>query len=367
MANEDKHATLLAWLQTALELELSTIPPYMIALLSIREKANREPANLIRGVMIEEMLHMALVSNVLNAVGGAPRLGPDNIPSYPLQMNFEGQSFRDRKFPVDLARFSQRSVGTFMDIERPEGLFPLVAAKFVEIDVPGLTIGEFYNKVIKLLEELDAGGALFIGDPSRQLHDDYYWGGGNRIIPVNDLVSAKEALNIVITQGEGAWHRPGGKGVAFTPGAPLKMGHYFRFAEISYGRHYAESDDPARKPTGAPLPVDYSDDGVYPIKANPKASDYEKTKKLAELNDAFNIRYTEMLRQLEQAFSGTPKTLYTAIMNGMHGLPPLATTMMQTKIDGDPDGNTGCPTFGWTAVAEARDPLPEVNVRAALR
>src|SRR4051794_4589696 len=106
MANDDQKATLLSWLQTAIELELSTIPPYLVALLSIRNTANREAADLIRGTMIEEMLHLALVANVLNAVGGTVQLGPDNIPSYPLRMNFEGKNFKDRDFPVNLAPFS---------------------------------------------------------------------------------------------------------------------------------------------------------------------------------------------------------------------------------------------------------------------
>ena len=66
----DNKAKLLGWLQKAIELELATIPPYLVALLSIELQGNREPAELIRSVMIEEMLHLVLVSNVLNAVGG---------------------------------------------------------------------------------------------------------------------------------------------------------------------------------------------------------------------------------------------------------------------------------------------------------
>ena len=41
MANEDKRATLLTRLQTAIELEWSTIPPYMVAVLSMKLTANR--------------------------------------------------------------------------------------------------------------------------------------------------------------------------------------------------------------------------------------------------------------------------------------------------------------------------------------
>src|ERR1043166_7123908 len=161
MANEDKYKELLGWLQTALELELSTIPPYMVALLSIHTDANREAADLVRGVMIEEMLHMALVANVLNAVGGAPRIDKETIPSYPLELEFDGKKFRDRDFPVSLAAFSKEQISTFMQIEAPEDLVKPRALEFKRIVVRGLTIGQFYLNIVALLEELDAEGNLF--------------------------------------------------------------------------------------------------------------------------------------------------------------------------------------------------------------
>ena len=317
MAKENKRATLLAQLQTAFELEWSTIPPYMVAILSTKLTANREAANLIRGVMMEEMLHMALVANVLNAVGGTVHIGPDNVPSYPLRL------FKDRNVTLNLAPFSAENVATFMKIEEPQ-----------------TSVGKFYRGIVALLEELDKKGKLFTGDPSRQLHDDYYWGGGNEIIPVKDLDSAKRALSIVIDKGEGAGEHP-----PFTPEAPLQMAHYYRLAEVHYKRLYVPGDDPAKRPTGPALPVDYK--AVHPIKVNPKASNYKRGSKLARLNDAFNSRYTMMLRQLSQALTGMPQVLYTAIMNGMHGSTSTALEMMKTPIEGDKNGRTGCPTFDW--------------------
>lgn len=324
MANEDKRATLLTRLQTAFELEWSTIPPYMVAILSTKLTANREAANLIRGVMMEEMLHMALVANVLNAVGGTVHIGPDNVPSYPHQL------FKDRDLKINLAPFSAENIATFMKIEEPR-----------------TSVSAFYRGIITLLEELDAAapGKLFTGDPARQLYDDYYWGAGNQIIPVKDLDSAKRALDVVMEKGEGAGEHP-----PFTPEAPLQMAHYYRFAEIHYQRHYLPSDDPAKPPTGPALPVDYSE--VHPIKINPTG--YASDPKLAELNDAFNSRYTMMLRQMAQALTGMPKVLYTAIMNGMHGSTSTALEMMTTPIEGDPEGRTGCPTFDWLDKAEAK-------------
>ncbi len=317
MANEDKRSTLLARLQTAIELEWSTIPPYMVAILSMKLTANREAANLIRGVMMEEMLHMALVANVLNAVGGTVHIGPDNVPSYPRRL------FKDRDVPMNLAPFSAENVATFMKIEEPR-----------------TSVGEFYRSIVALLAELDAAGTLFTGDPARQLQENYYWGAGNQIIPVHDLDSAKKALDVVISKGEGAGERP-----PFTPGDQLAMAHYYRFSEIHYQRLYQTGDDPAKPPTGEALPIDYA--AVHPIKVNPRPGSYAPGTKLARLNDAFNSRYTMMLRQLLQALTGEPQVLYTAIMNGMHGSTSTALDMMNTPIPDDPAGRTGCPTFEW--------------------
>jgi hypothetical protein len=323
MASENKRAALLARLQTAIELEWSTIPPYMVAILSMKLTANREAANLIRGVMMEEMLHMALLANVLNAVGGTVHIGPDNTPSYPRRC-FEG-----RDFQVNLAPFSAENVETFMKIEEPD-----------------TSVHKFYQGIVALLEELAGQGNLFTGDPARQLYDDYYWGGGNQIIPVKDLESAKKALGIVMDKGEGAGERP-----PFTPDAPLQMAHYYRFAEIHYQRLYKPGDDPKKPPTGEALPIDYK--AVHPIRSNPKAAYYAPGTKLAKLNEAFNSRYTMMLRQLLQALTGTPLVLYTAIMNGMHGSTSTALEMMTTPIPDDPQGRTGCPTFDWLDKAGA--------------
>ena len=54
-----------------------------------------------------------------------------------------------------------------------------------------------------------------------------------------------------------------------------------------------------------------------------------------------------MLLQLQEALSGNPKVLYTAIMNGMHNLSPIASQIMALPIEGDAQGRHGCPTFEW--------------------
>src|SRR4051812_1167970 len=71
-------------LQWAIELEHATIPPYLCALYSLDPARNPEAAQVVGTVLAEEMIHLALAANLLNAVGGAPRLDtPDLLPPYP--------------------------------------------------------------------------------------------------------------------------------------------------------------------------------------------------------------------------------------------------------------------------------------------
>ena len=63
-------------LQTAIELEHSTLPPYLSAYWSIHgDSIHAEHSKkFFLTVIQEEMLHMAMACNILNAVGGTPLL-----------------------------------------------------------------------------------------------------------------------------------------------------------------------------------------------------------------------------------------------------------------------------------------------------
>src|ERR1700730_11757675 len=70
----------LELLQMAIELEFSTLPPYLYALHSIMPGTNAEASSRIRFVAMEEMVHMCLACNILNALGRNPVL---TAPTYP--------------------------------------------------------------------------------------------------------------------------------------------------------------------------------------------------------------------------------------------------------------------------------------------
>src|SRR3954465_5321574 len=67
-------ASLQEHLQWAIELEHFTIPPYLCALYSLDMDRNADAAEVIASVVIEEMLHLPLAANLLNAVGGRPQI-----------------------------------------------------------------------------------------------------------------------------------------------------------------------------------------------------------------------------------------------------------------------------------------------------
>ena len=71
-------------LQTAMEIEHATIPPYMTASATLMTGNNADIQNRLRDVFIQEMFHLTLAANILNAVGGKPSLNyPGFIPDYP--------------------------------------------------------------------------------------------------------------------------------------------------------------------------------------------------------------------------------------------------------------------------------------------
>ena len=354
--------TVIAKLQRAVELELSTIPPYLTAFFSIQPGTNQDAASIIRSVFLEEMLHMILAGNVLSSIGGHLKLNQNNIPEYPLLLDFEGKAFKDREFLVNLARLSPRSLCTFLQIELPSDWdWEATQGKFCdkfkddgeddqEFDVHGYTIGDFYDGIKRDLEALVAqhGGnesEVFIGNVDHQIGENFYWSGGGRPVIVTDLTSAFKAIDEIIEQGEGSPPVSVLDGDHKYFGQPEEVAHFFRFNEILMERYYQDDDDPLKPPTGEKFEVDYKK--VQPIKPNCKSTDFIYTPALEELNNQFNYNYTLMLKQIEQGFNGTPHILYTAIRNGMQNLVPLAVQMTNIPIYLDPFNRTGAPSFEW--------------------
>ena len=336
--------SLRAHLQTAIEIEHATLPPYMCALYSIRDDQNAEAAEVVHSVFMEEMLHLTLAANLLNAVGGRPRLeSPNLLPAHPATLPHS-----DGSVVVAVQPFSPPAVAAFMAIERPgEPAGPPEDDRFE-------TIGQFYAAIAQALETLavEIGeDALFSGDPARQVTGTAYYGGAGGIIAVTDLASARRAPEEIVEQGEGLDHGSiwDGERSMFHPDRD-EVGHYFRFLELRDGRRHAPGDTPRSGPTGEPLDVDW--DAVHPMRPNPRRADHNPGSPARLALDAFARDYCGVLHLLERTFNGSPALLAVAT-GAMYALKAQAVALMQTPYDDD-SGQTLGPAFEWISPQERR-------------
>ncbi|MDJ0681677.1 MAG: ferritin-like protein [Xenococcaceae cyanobacterium MO_167.B52] len=341
------------YLKQAMMIEHATIPPYMTALYSIKPGSNIEAFQIIRSVAVEEMLHLVLAANVYNAVGGDIRntLSSDEfIPKYPTTL-----PTGETDFKVGLGKFSPETIDTFLSIERSKevdegqpivGPRPsqnnLLAVRDANPQYSFYSIGLFYAEIIRGLYALyqEMGDDLFCGDPQRQITPEYYYDGAGDIIKVTDLTSAIRALTMIQEQGEGSV-------IGTIYDAERLLSHYYRFDQLKRGQYYiVDQDNPSNsdqpnQPTGDTFAVDW--DAVYPIKENPKLSDYSGEPELHSAAQEFQSAYSDFLAKIEYAFDGHPETLLPAV-GGMFKLKYQAERLIKNPIPGR-DGMNAAPIY----------------------
>lgn len=322
-------------LQAAIELEHSTIPPYLTAMFSLHPDKNGQIRDVIRSVVVEEMLHLTIAANTLNAINGAPSLnGASFIPHYPgtLPMNI-GDGL-----VVGLERYSTQLVGdVFMKIEQPEKPIHFPVALESLADQQFGTIGEFYAALIGKIEEL--GDGIFTGSPTRQVIDAR-WFPPDELFPIHDVESASRGLQLIVAQGEGTHDSPLDPEGAFA--------HYYRFEELYHGRRLVA--DPSVEQgysfSGAPIPFDPS--AVYPLKANTKTSDLPEGAEARRQAVQFNYVYSKLLNALHRAFNGDPTFLDQA-MALMYDVKLVGERLAAMPYPGLDGVNVG-PPFEYAAV-----------------
>jgi hypothetical protein len=216
---------LIYTLGKAAELEHLVMCQYLYAAFSLKEdEAEGVPADLLPRVKEwkrellhigeQEMLHLALVQNLLNSVGAAPRLGRPNFPLPPAAMPAGVQ--------MALLPFGEAALRHFAYLERPEGLDMADQEGFValakarelpheEADEIGPhlqdfeTVGHLYRSIedgfVSLAERMGEE-RLFIGPGRAQATSEHL--GFDELTPVTDLASARAAIDVIVEQGEGA-------------------------------------------------------------------------------------------------------------------------------------------------------------------
>jgi hypothetical protein len=333
-------------LLNAIRLEHSTIPPYLTAYYTLKNGAP-QPGQLgsayareiIRDVVMEEMLHMALACNVLNAIGGTPEINrPDFIPKYPGPLPMIDVD----SLTVGLRRYSRNLVeDVFMKIEEPEKpIFIPTATTLALKSKPSYdTIGEFYRAIQQKLREIPKDS--FAKDHARQVTGWF----GSELIEVTDIDSAVAAIETIVEQGEG------------TPERPLDMqnelAHFYNFEELVKGKRIVPDESSPMKFRFAGERIVIDDVGdVIDMVDDPSLRDFSGTPRAERLSKEFDYIYAKLLNALQAAFSGAPERMSDAV-GVMFELKFAAEELLQVELGNGPDrGKRAGPKFLYRPMSE---------------
>jgi len=287
-------------LQKAIQIELSTLPPYLYAMFSILDDTNDAAVSRLQSVVHEEMTHMSLACNILNAIGGRPVIAQEAVvPKYPGPLPFDIGADGGEPFRISLLPFSPQAMAQGTHIEEPEE--PLVFRNEFALAEPTFdTIGQFYGNLDSRLEQLAAD--QWNSNPRNQIGDHPFFAG--QLFPVTDYQSASKAISYIVSEGEGNTLSP----LDFEG----DVAHYYRFEEIRKDQVLKKSADaPEGFVWGEPLGVDWT--AVHPAIADPALHDFSGDPKAQAAQDECDFAFTDMLQEIERAVNGEPGRLGNAV------------------------------------------------------
>lgn len=301
IVNAHKLEELYPLVQKAIELEHATIPPYLTAMFSLKPGTEKEIWDIIHSIVIEEMMHMTISANILNALGGSPSINnPKFVPEYPgpLPMGIGDGLI------VGLAKYSKEQVkSVFMEIEEPEEPLDIpVKTKMMAEAAPQFhTIGEFYMALSKKIEEIAPDNLP--GDAAKQVTSPFF--SSDLLFPILTKQDAIKAIDIIVEQGEGTETSP----IDFDG----EIAHYYRFEELYVGKRLEkdESEKVGYSFSGPVIPFDPAN--VQPILSNTKASMFSPGSEERRRVDEFNASYQSLLNGLHLTFNGNPDMLKDTI------------------------------------------------------
>ncbi|MES3036270.1 MAG: ferritin-like protein [Bdellovibrionota bacterium] len=229
---------LLSWLAEAAELEHNLLCTYLYAIFSLKKskaegisdqelRAIEKWRRVILGIALEEMTHLTLVSNLISSIGGTAHFHRPNLPLDP--------GFHPSDIVVELAQFNLDTLQHFIFLERPvdtevpDGESFIRHAKNYTREAPAEerlmphnadypSVGELYGAIRTAIESLCGQNEkdFFCGSPTLQVSPTEATIKG--MIAVVDKKSAIQALDTIVTQGEGSTVKDGS--------------HFERFSQI---------------------------------------------------------------------------------------------------------------------------------------
>ena len=330
MISQTQLEDLKAHLQTAIEVELSTIPLYLFTYYSIRRQPNikgvrreksaamRTYANKAGGILmsvaIEEMLHMALVGNILRSLDGMPSIYGKSPASYPTNL-----SHHKKGFSIGLSKLTLDQLTKFMAVEQPAP---------VEHEPQGDnwdTLGQFYEYIISLIEltedgdykneslQLADGKGYYASSNIDTIYPEHSWdkrpkhaqfpnsddSGG--LIRITDKKSALEAIVEITEQGEGFQGDPTHQ---YDDKDQLEESHWYKYKELHDELSEME------------LTENELDRMLFNFPSNPKRSFYPKH--VLPYIDLTNAVYSYMLLMTEISYTLEGSAQYSMFYMGMH-------------------------------------------------
>jgi hypothetical protein len=307
----DSVADIYTAVQTAIQIEFSTLPPYLYAANSILPGTNLPAVARLKEITMEEMIHLCLACNILNAIGGSPQI---TAPLYPGPLPGDvGRNPDGTQFKLHLYAFSQSAMQQGMNIEEPDDpIRPLEFAAAVASETG--SIGDYYRHLETALSELPDSA----WQPNRNQIDDSQFFQG-QLFAVNNFADARQAISDIVSEGEGSTSSP----LNFEG----EVSHFYRFEEIFRNQVLTKADNPVGYRWGAPLGIDWS--AVYPAIADPGSHDFSNDPPAARAAQVrCNGAFSEMVDALNLAFNGQPAQLGVAVrsMFGLHQAMQVAFT-----------------------------------------
>ncbi len=275
-------------LQMAIGIEFSTLPPYLYALYSIRPDTNAAASSRIRAVAMEEMVHMCLACNILNALGTNPVL---TAPTYPGPIPGGISGGGKEALTIHLLPFSKDAMAQAMAIEEPEaGPINIPHELALEVAPTFMTIGQFYSHLDQFLSTLPESRW---SKDRNQIDDRQFLQG--ELFAVNGFDDAHRAIQRIVSEGEG------------TKESPLdfrgEVAHYYRFEEIFSDQVLTKANNDVGFVFKGKLGVDFT--AVYPAIADPGSHDFSSDPPAARAaQDRCDEAFTRLVQELQRAVAG---------------------------------------------------------------
>ena len=323
-------AVLKEALQIAINLEFSTIPPYLTALYSIKDGHNRFVYDTIRSVVMQEMLHLAQAANLLISIGGTPLIDDPSVAiTYPTKL--PGDVLPG--LIVTLRKASPKHIANvFMMIEFPDEVIKEYAYHDKPIDTNALTIGRFYNSVKKCMKELYKNDEITFGHTDKQLHWPWpMYDKSSNLYKVDSMKTAKKAIRMIVEQGEGS------KQMDPTYLKTDKLAHFFKFEELACKHHlqtFHEHDSYSFEGDE----IEFVPEGVWPMRDDPSSKTIPKDSYIYHEAKIFHLIYRSLLTSLQTAFDGNADAINDAVYI-MEMMQIQAKKLMQMEMPNIPSGH----------------------------